>query len=65
MIALEKTNHRWRQCFGMVMIMITLISVMMPVKPSFAHASGQSFVMLLPTDIYTLGGVIVVGLTII
>lgn len=42
-----------------------LLSIFMPIKLSFGHASGQSFVMLLPTDIYMLGGVIVVGLTIL
>ncbi len=73
MIALENTNCR--RCFNHLgyhlayhlgkLFMLVLVAVIAPVKLCYAHASGQSFVMLLPTDIYILGGVIVVGLTIV
>lgn len=73
MIALENTNCR--RCFYHLgyhlahhlgkLFMLVLVAVIAPVKLCYAHASGQSFVMLLPTDIYILGGVIVVGLTIV
>jgi len=42
-----------------------VISVLCPMSSALAHASGQSFVMLLPTGVYTVTGVIVVGLTIV
>ena len=54
----------WRQS-AVVMLALLATPILMPIKLSFAHASGQSFVMLLPTDFYTLGGVFVVALTIV
>jgi hypothetical protein len=45
--------------------MISPILMVFPMRSAFAHASGQSFVMLLPTGVYTVTGVIVVGLTIV
>lgn len=61
---LAKIIYRWRQSV-VAMLIILVASLLMPIKLSFAHASGQSFVMLLPTDFYTLGGVFVVALTIV
>ncbi len=59
-------SHRFAGMARLELLVVAAIfALIFPLRSAFAHASGQSFVMLLPTGIYTVTGVVVVGLTIV
>ena len=49
---------------GKVQILIGLTALMWPIEAG-AHASDQGFVLLLPTGVYSVAGVLAVALTVV
>ena len=62
--SLRKSKLRQRFCSGSLASLMVVIWLA-AASPAFAHVSEQSFVLLLPTGIYTAAGVAAVALTVL